>query len=71
MSKILVQGTVIKNLPGRQFIVRIDDTGHLAQCHSAGKVHTAHIKIMEGDRVDVELSEYDLERGRITWRYRK
>lgn len=67
-KKILVQGTVVKNLPGRQFLVRIDGTGHIAQCHSSGKLTTNHIKIMEGDRVDVQLSEYDLKKGIIVYR---
>lgn len=66
---IRVQGTVTESLPNAQFKVEIDG-GLEVLAHVAGKVRMSRIRILPGDRVDVELSAYDPTRGRIVWRYR-
>jgi translation initiation factor IF-1 len=67
---IEAQGTVIEALPNAQFRVRLD-SGHEVLAHISGKMRMYYIRILLGDRVLVELSPYDLSRGRITYRYRK
>ncbi|WP_427340481.1 translation initiation factor IF-1 [Caloranaerobacter sp. DY30410] len=70
MSKkdvIEVEGTVIEALPNAMFKVRLDN-GHELLAHISGKLRMNFIRILPGDRVTVELSPYDLTRGRITWR---
>ncbi|NLY78298.1 MAG: translation initiation factor IF-1 [Tissierellia bacterium] len=70
MSKkdvIEVEGTVIDTLPNTIFKVRLDN-GHEVLAHISGKLRMNYIRILTGDRVTVELSPYDLTRGRITWR---
>lgn len=70
MSKkdvIEVEGTVIEALPNAMFKVRLDN-GHELLAHISGKLRMNFIKILPGDKVTVELSPYDLTRGRITWR---
>jgi translation initiation factor IF-1 len=69
-SKIKVEGTVIEALPGTQFRVRLDND-HEVLAYLSGKMRKYYIRILLGDRVAVEMSPYDLERGRITFRYRK
>ncbi|HSL24847.1 MAG TPA: translation initiation factor IF-1 [Acidimicrobiia bacterium] len=66
---IRVQGTVVQNLPNATFRVEIDG-GLEVLAHVSGKMRMRHIRILPGDRVDVELSAYDPTRGRIVWRYR-
>ena len=61
------EGTVIENLPNAMFKVRLEN-GHEVLCHLSGKLRMNFIRILEGDKVNVELSPYDLTRGRITWR---
>jgi len=69
-EKIKVEGTVIEALPGTQFRVELDN-GHEVLAYLSGKMRKYYIRILLGDRVSVEMSPYDLSRGRITFRYRK
>jgi len=64
---IEVEGTVIEALPNAMFQVEIDN-GHRVLAHISGKLRMNFIRILPGDRVTLELSPYDLTRGRITWR---
>ncbi len=64
---IEVEGTVKETLPNAVFKVELDD-GHEVTAHVSGKMRKHFIRIIEGDRVTVELSPYDLEKGRITYR---
>ncbi len=66
---IEAEGTVVEALPNVMFKVELDN-GHHVLGHISGKMRKMYIRIMPGDRVRVELSPYDLNRGRITWRYR-
>ncbi len=67
---IEVEGTVIEALPNATFNVKLD-TGHVVLAHISGKMRMYYIRILLGDRVRVELSPYDLTRGRITYRFVK
>ena len=72
MSKqdvIEVEGTVIEPLPNAMFKVELSN-GHKVLAHVSGKIRMNFIRILPGDRVTVELSPYDLSRGRITYRYK-
>lgn len=64
---IEVEGTVIETLPNTNFKVELDN-GHQVLAHISGKLRMNYIKILPGDKVKVELSPYDLSKGRITWR---
>ncbi|HWP31687.1 MAG TPA: translation initiation factor IF-1 [Fimbriimonadales bacterium] len=64
-----VEGTVIERLPGENFRVKLD-TGQEVLAHISGKMRMHYIKILPGDRVKVELSPYDLTRGRVVYRYK-
>jgi len=66
---IEVEGTVIEPLPNAMFRVELDN-GHKVLAHVSGKIRMNFIRILPGDRVTVELSPYDLTRGRITYRYK-
>lgn len=66
---IEVEGTVSETLPNAMFRVRLP-TGHKVLAHVSGKIRMNFIKILPGDRVLVELSPYDLTRGRITYRFK-
>jgi translation initiation factor IF-1 len=66
---IEVEGTVTEALPNTQFRVELDN-GHYVLAHISGKMRMNYIRILPGDRVKVELSPYDLSRGRITYRFR-
>jgi translation initiation factor IF-1 len=68
-EKIEVEGTVIEALPGTMFRVRLDN-GHEVLAYLSGKMRKYYIRILLGDRVKVELSPYDLSRGRITYRFK-
>jgi translation initiation factor IF-1 len=63
-------GTVQEALPNAMFKVKLD-TGHEVLAHISGKMRMYYIRILLGDRVQVELSPYDLTRGRITYRFNK
>ena len=70
MSKedvIEVEGIVSEALPNTLFKVKLEN-GHEVLCHLSGKLRMNFIRILEGDKVKIELSPYDLTRGRITWR---
>ncbi|NIV39193.1 MAG: translation initiation factor IF-1 [Anaerolineae bacterium] len=69
-DKIDVEGTVIEALPATQFRVRLDN-GHEILAYLSGKMRRYYIRILLGDRVRVELSPYDLTRGRIVYRYKR
>jgi len=71
MSKdvIEVEGTVIEPLPNAMFNVELAN-GHKVLAHVSGKIRMNFIKILPGDKVTVELSPYDLTRGRITYRFK-
>ena len=62
-----VFGTVVEAQPNAMFKVELEN-GFIVQAHISGKIRMNFIKIIPGDRVKVELSQYDLSRGRITWR---
>ena len=69
-EKLTVEGTVIEALPGTQFKVRLDND-HEILAYPSGKMRKYYIRILLGDRVQVEISPYDLMRGRIIYRYKK
>ncbi len=64
---IEVEGKVIEALPNTMFKVELEN-GHVILAHISGKLRMNYIRILVGDKVTVELSPYDLNRGRITWR---
>ena len=66
---IEIQGTVVDTLPNAMFKVELEN-GHQVLAHISGKMRMHYIKILPGDKVTVELSPYDLDRGRITYRYK-
>ena len=70
MSKedvIEIEGTVVEALPSAQFKVELPN-GHQILAHISGKLRMNFIRILPGDKVTVEMSTYDLTKGRITWR---
>ncbi|HKZ55613.1 MAG TPA: translation initiation factor IF-1 [Anaerolineales bacterium] len=69
-EKIEVEGTVVEALPATQFRVELEN-GHTVLAYLSGKMRKYYIRILLGDRVRVELSPYDLARGRITYRFKK
>lgn len=69
-DKIEMEGTVVDCLPGTQFKVRLEND-HEVLAYLSGKMRRYYIRVLLGDRVLVELSPYDLTRGRITYRFRK
>ena len=66
---VQVEGTVIEPLPNAMFRVELEN-GHKVLAHISGKMRMNFIKILPGDKVTVELSPYDLNRGRIVYRYK-
>jgi len=66
---IEVEGTVVEPLPNAMFRVELPN-GHKVLAHVSGKIRMNFIRILAGDRVMVELSPYDLSRGRIVYRYK-
>lgn len=69
-DKIQVEGLVVEALPATQFKVRLD-SGHEVLAYLSGKMRKYYIRILLGDRVRVEMSPYDLTRGRIVYRQKK
>ncbi|HEY4666595.1 MAG TPA: translation initiation factor IF-1 [Anaerolineales bacterium] len=69
-EKIEVDGIVVEALPATQFRVELDN-GHVVLAYLSGKMRRHYIRILRGDRVRVELSPYDLTRGRIAYRFKK
>ena len=66
---IVVEGVVAESLPNAMFRVELED-GHVVMAHLSGKVRMNYVRIVPGDRVRIELSPYDLSKGRIIWRNR-
>ncbi len=66
---IQMGGEVIEALPNAMFRVRLEN-GHEITCHVSGKIRMNYIRILPGDRVTVEMSPYDLTKGRITYRFK-
>ena len=64
-----MEGTVVEPLPNAMFRVELD-SGHKVLAHSSGKLRMHRIRILPGDRVQVEITPYDLTRGRIVWRHK-
>ncbi|MDX9990489.1 MAG: translation initiation factor IF-1 [Anaerolineales bacterium] len=69
-DKLVVEGVVIEALPGTQFRVKLEND-HVVLAYLSGKMRKYYIRILLGDRVKVEMSPYDLTRGRITYRQKK
>jgi translation initiation factor IF-1 len=69
-DKIVMEGTIVEALPATQFRVRLD-SGHEILAYLSGKMRKYYIRILLGDRVRVELSPYDLTRGRIVYRFKR
>ena len=68
-NAIELEGTVVEPLPNAMFKVELEN-GHQVLAHISGKMRMHYIKILPGDKVTIELSPYDLDRGRITYRYK-
>jgi translation initiation factor IF-1 len=66
---IQTEGTILETLPNAMFRIELDN-GHKVLAHVSGKMRMSYIKILPGDRVLLELTPYDLSRGRIVWRYK-
>jgi translation initiation factor IF-1 len=64
-----LEGTVTETLPNAMFRVKLDN-GHAVLAHISGKMRKYYIRILPGDRVKIEMSPYDLTKGRITFRFR-
>ncbi len=65
---IVIEGEVIENLPNTLFRVKIDNSEKQLLCYLSGKMRKNYIKILPGDRVRVEVTPYDVDRGRIVYR---
>ena len=68
-DSIEMQGTILETLPNTMFRVELEN-GHVVIAHISGKMRKNYIRILVGDRVTVEMSPYDLTRGRITYRFK-
>jgi translation initiation factor IF-1 len=66
---IVLEGTIVESLPNAMFRVELEN-GHKVLAHISGKMRMHYIRILPGDKVQVELTPYDLTRGRITYRYK-
>ena len=66
---IKLQGKVVEALPNTQFMVELEN-GHRVLCHISGKMRKHYIRLVPGDKVEVELTPYDLTKGRISFRLR-
>ena len=66
---IVFEGTIVESLPNAMFRVELEN-GHKVLAHISGKMRMHYIRILPGDKVQVELTPYDLTRGRITYRYK-
>ncbi|OGK38303.1 translation initiation factor IF-1 [Candidatus Roizmanbacteria bacterium RIFCSPHIGHO2_12_FULL_41_11] len=65
---LVVEGEVVENLPNTLFRVKLDDSEKIILCYLSGKMRKNYIKILPGDRVKLEMTPYDLNRGRIVFR---
>ena len=68
-DKIELEGKVVEALPNTEFIVELAN-GHRVLAHVSGKIRMHYIRILPGDKVTVEISPYDITRGRITYRHK-
>ncbi len=68
-EKIEVEGTVVEALPNTQFMVELEN-GHQVLAYLSGKMRKFYIRILLGDKVKVEMTPYDMNRGRITYRFK-
>ncbi len=68
-DQIEMEGTVIETLPNTMFRVELDN-GHVVTAHISGKMRKNYIRILTGDKVTIEMTPYDLTKGRITYRAR-
>ena len=68
-DQIEMEGTVIETLPNTEFKVELEN-GHVVHAHISGKMRKNYIRILKGDNVKIEMSTYDLSKGRITYRER-
>ncbi|MGM0435621.1 MAG: translation initiation factor IF-1 [Bacillota bacterium] len=68
-EKIEMEGKIVEALPNTEFLVELEN-GHTVKAHVSGKIRMYYIRILPGDKVTVELSPYDLTRGRITYRHK-
>ena len=68
-DKTELEGKVVEALPNTEFLVELEN-GHRVRAHVSGKIRMYYIRILPGDKVTVELSTYDLTRGRITYRHK-
>ena len=66
---IEIEGTVVETLPNAMFKVELEN-GHVILAHVSGKIRMNFIRILPGDKVTIELTPYDLKRGRITYRFK-
>ena len=69
LGLIVLDGTILESLPNAMFRVELDN-GHKVLAHISGKMRMNYIRILPGDKVQVELTPYDLTRGRITYRFK-
>ncbi|MEK7070442.1 MAG: translation initiation factor IF-1 [Patescibacteria group bacterium] len=65
---VVLEGEVVENLPNTLFRVKVDNSEKIVLCYLSGKMRKNYIKILPGDRVRFEVTQYDLDRGRITYR---
>jgi len=68
-DQIEMEGTILEALPNTQFKVELDN-GHIVTAHISGRMRKHYIRILRGDKVTVEMTPYDLSKGRITYRNR-
>ncbi len=68
-DKLEMEGKIVEALPNAEFLVELEN-GHRIKAHVSGKIRMYYIRILPGDKVTVELSPYDLSRGRITYRHK-
>jgi len=69
-DQIEIEGTVVDALPNTMFRVRLDN-GHVVLAHISGKMRKNYIRILKGDRVTVQMTPYDLTKGRISFRHKE
>ena len=65
-----MDGVVNETLPNAMFRVQLNESGHILLAHLSGKIRINNINILQGDRVKIELTPYDLSKGRIVYRYK-
>ncbi|HEX4045810.1 MAG TPA: translation initiation factor IF-1 [Gammaproteobacteria bacterium] len=70
-EQLEMEGTVIDTLPNTMFRVQLVESGHIILAHISGKMRKNYIRILKGDKVTVEMTPYDLSKGRITFRHKE